>query len=229
MIGIIGAMDIEIDGIVKLMTDISTQSISGATYTKGKIYNKECVVVMCGIGKVNAAVSAQTMILTYKPDLIINCGIGGGTSESTDVGDVVIATSVVQHDMDTTSMGDPLGLIDLPQGTTVYMDCDKNLVDKLKSVCDNIENIKYELGTVATGDQFISGKEKRMWLNKTFNAVACEMEGGSIAQVCMRNQVPFAILRSISDSIYKEEFMDYQTFRVIAANKSIEIISNFLK
>lgn len=221
-------MDIEVDGIIKLMSDIQITTISNTTYTTGKIDNQDCVVAMCGIGKVNSAVCTQTMILTYKPDFIINCGIGGGTSDCTNIGDIVIANSVVQHDMDTTSMGDPLGLINLPQGDRIYMECDKKLVNKIKNICDNLDNIKCEIGVIATGDQFISGKEKRKYLNDTFNAIACEMEGGSIGQVCIRNNVPFAIIRSISDSIYKEDFMDYQTFRVLAANKSIEIISHII-
>ena len=229
MIGIIGAMDIEVDGIVNLMSDIQTEIISNTTYTKGNIYGKECVVAMCGIGKVNAGICTQIMILKYNPDIIINCGIGGGTSSTINVGDVVIASSVVQHDMDTTAVGDPLGLINLPQGDTVYINCDENITKTLKNICDNLDGIHSETGVSATGDQFISGKEKRIWLNDTFNALACEMEGGSIGQVCAKNQTPFAIIRTISDSIDKDSFMDFQTFRIMAADKSIEIISRFIK
>ena len=198
MIGIIGAMDIEVSGIIAKMTDIKTSVISGSTYTSGKIDGRECVVVKCGIGKVNAAVAAQTMILTYRPDIVINTGVGGSTSLNTHIGYVVIAENVIQHDMDTTG--------------------------------EDIGETHYVKGTVATGDQFITGNERRSALNSDFNAMACEMEGGSIGQVCYLNKVPFGIVRAISDSMSEEDdAVEYTVFSKSAAKKSISIIIEFIK
>lgn len=230
MIGIIGAMDIEVSGIISKMSDIKTESISGSTYTSGKIDGKECVVVKCGIGKVNAAVAAQTMILRYKPDVVINTGVGGSTSLNTHIGYVVIAENVIQHDMDTTAIGDKRGMLYLPDGNIDYIPCGKEVVKRLESACKNIGETHYVRGTVATGDQFITGNEKRSALNKDFNAMACEMEGGSIGQVCYLNNVPFGIVRAISDSMSEEDdAVEYSVFSKSAAKKSINIIVEFVK
>ena len=229
MTGIIGAMDIEVKGIIEKMTDIRTETISGTTYTTGKLGTHECVVAKCGIGKVNAAVTAQTMVLKYSPDRIINTGIGGSTSKKTHIGHVVIAKDVVQHDMDTTVIGDKPGELFLPEEKIVYLPCDTELTEKLKAACEVIGEKNYVIGTVATGDQFISGNEKRLLLNERFGAIACEMEGGSIGHVCRINHVPFVILRSISDSMSEEDdAVEYAAFSKLAAQKSIDILTAYL-
>ena len=219
MIGIIGAMDIEVSGIIAKMTDIKTSVISGSTYTSGKIDGRECVVVKCGIGKVNAAVAAQTMILTYRPDIVINTGVGGSTSLNTHIGYVVI-----------TAIGDQRGMLYLPEGNIDYIPCNKEVVEKLEKACEDIGETHYVKGTVATGDQFITGNERRSALNSDFNAMACEMEGGSIGQVCYLNKVPFGIVRAISDSMSEEDdAVEYTVFSKSAAKKSISIIIEFIK
>ncbi len=229
MIGIIGAMDMEVNGLIEIMKDKQAEIISGTTYTKGRIGQQECVVAKCGIGKVNAAVATQTMILRYQPNKIINTGIGGSTSVHTHIGYVVIAENVIQHDMDTTVIGDQPGELFLPQETIAYIPCDASLIQCLQQACDTIGETRYLVGTVATGDQFISGHDNRLRLNEQFGAVACEMEGGSIGQVCRINKVPFAILRSISDSMSEEDdAVEYATFSRAAAQRSIEILTAFL-
>ena len=230
MIGIIGAMDIEVNGIISNMTDRKTEYISGSAYTSGKIDDKECVVVKCGIGKVNAAIVAQTIILKYKPDIIINTGVGGSTSLNTHIGYVVIAENVIQHDMDTTAIGDKRGTVFLPEGNIDYIPCSEKIVERLEKACENIGETHYVRGTVATGDQFITGNERRSGLNQNFNAIACEMEGGSIGQVCYLNKVPFGIVRAISDSMSEEDdAVEYSVFSRSAAKKSIDIIVEFIK
>lgn len=230
MIGIIGAMEIEVSGIIANMTDIKTELISGSAYTSGKIHGKECVVVKCGIGKVNAAVAAQTLILKYKPDIIINTGVGGSTSLNTHIGYVVIAKNVIQHDMDTTAIGDKKGTIFLPEENIDYIPCDTKVVEMLEKACENIGETHYVKGTVATGDQFITGNARRSTLNENFNAIACEMEGGSIGQVCYLNKIPFGIVRAISDSMSEEDdAVEYSIFSKSAAKKSIYIIIEFIR
>lgn len=228
MIGIIGAMDIEVEGLISTMTDKEEKKISGIVFHSGKIGGKDCVVAKCGIGKVNAAVCTQTMILEYKPDCIINTGIGGATSLETTVGDVVIATEVVQHDMDTTALGDTPAMLFLHNGDYDKLPCDKTLSEKIISACKSC-GIEPKLGITATGDRFIAGNDERIKLNKSFGAIACEMEGGSIGQVCFINDVPFTILRSISDSMSDEDdSVEYMTFCKSSAEKSVAVLKKFL-
>lgn len=230
MTGIIGAMDIEVRGIIEKMQSPVTQTISGTDYTSGMIGQHQCVVAKCGIGKVNAALVTQTMILHYHPDRIINTGIGGSTSRSTHVGSVVIADRVIQHDMDTTVIGDKPGELFLPEEKIAYIPCDDALIRELQQACRDIGEEHFVVGTVATGDQFISGNEKRLALHSAFGALACEMEGGSIGQVCRINHVPFGVLRSISDSMSEEDdAVEYASFSRSAAERSIRIVTAFLQ
>lgn len=228
MIGIIGAMDTEVIGYLNAMTDKVTEKISGYSFTCGKLNGTQCVAVMCGIGKVNAAVCAQTMILRYKPDYIINSGIGGGLTEKTDIGDIIIASGVIQHDVDTTAFGDPRGLLDLPSGNEVLLGCSEKLIDESKKACERL-GFAYHVGTVVTGDQFISETEKRATLHNEFNAVACEMEGGSIGQTCRRSDIPFIIIRVVSDNTVKSNHMDYLEFKKQCSEKSIKLVTSLLQ
>ncbi len=230
MIGIIGAMDIEVNGIIEQMTDVRQETVSGNVFTCGKIFGKECVTVRCGIGKVNAAVAAQTMILKYRPAMVINTGVGGSTSLTTHIGHIVIAENVIQHDMDTTALGDKNGTIFFSGGSIDYIPCDKELVARLENACRAAGEENFVVGTVATGDQFIVGNDRRSVLNNQFHAIACEMEGGSIGHVCYLNKVPFAVLRCISDSMSEEDdAVEYSVFSVSAARKSIEILLQFIR
>ncbi len=230
MIGIIAAMKIEMENLVADMENVVTRTIGSIVYHCGRLNGTACVIAQCGVGKVNAAVCTQTMILTYHPEYIINTGVGGSTSRFTHIGDTVIADRVVQHDMDTTALGDAPGLLTLTCGNRVYIDADQTLKQQLAAACNTLENITYTFGTVATGDQFICGNENRTALNEKFGAIACEMEGGAIGQTCFLNGVPFAILRSISDSMNEEDdAVEYSRFSQIAAQKSCDIIKAFTK
>ena len=231
MLGIIGAMDVEVNGIIEKMENPEKRTISNITFTKGTISGTECVVAKCGIGKVNAAVCTQTMILTYKPDRIINTGVGGATSDKTHIGSVVIADKVVQHDFDTTALGDEIGTLFLSDENIKYLPCCEKLCKELENTCSALADIDCTVGTVATGDRFIATTEDRKLLNSRFNAVACEMEGGSIGQVCYINKVPFCILRSISDDNSGDEgaHVEYSVFVQSAAEKAIEIITAYIK
>ena len=230
MIGLIGAMDIEVNGIIERMTVTNTETISGIKFTQGKLGSTECVTAKCGIGKVNAAVCAQTMILKYRPECIINTGIAGSTCKKTHIGYVVIARNVVQHDMDTTIIGDRPGELFLADENIVEIPCSDELIAQLEAACDSIGEKNHVTGTIATGDQFIGGNERRTALNERFGAIACEMEGGSIGQVCRINKLPFAVLRCISDSMSSDDDeMEYSAFSRLAADKTIEIITELTK
>ena len=224
LIGIIGAMDIEVDALIASMTDTEERVISSVRYVKGKLLDKNVVIAKCGIGKVFAAICAQTMILEYKPDVIINTGVAGSLEKGLNVLDVAVAKSVVQHDMDTSAIGDPKGLI---SGiNVVYIDTCKKVSDTLKSASLSAKcNVKE--GIVASGDKFMADPQEKAGINREFKAIACEMEGASIGQVCYVNKVPFGILRTISDGDGAE--MDYMTFAPKAAMQATEIVKQFIK
>ena len=211
MIGIIAAMDVEMKSLRSFMTDTKTETVSGITFVSGTLEGKLVVTAVCGIGKVFAAMCAQTMILRYQPECIVNTGVAG---------------AVVQHDMDTSALGDPLGLI---SGVNkVQLPADSDLCGQL-SACATVLGIRTETGVIASGDQFISSAERKDAIVKTFGAIACEMEGAAIGQVCYVNRVPFCVLRAISDSADGSSHMDYPTFVGMAAEQSVKLLRTFLK
>ena len=229
MLGFICALGIEVEGIVKMMDNKEEKTIAKITYYKGRILDKEVVCCECGVGKVNAAMSAQIMIDTYHPDVIINSGIAGSLSGDIRIGDIVISDDCVQHDMDGTAAGDPLGQVQFNDELRTYFPADKATADKLCAACQTIDGISVFRGRIASGDVFITARERRRRIADHFNALACEMEGAAVAVVCYRNDVPFAILRSISDDFDDNEFMDFMQFREVAAERSIQAIGEFIK
>lgn len=225
--GIIGAMEIEVAEIKDSMEDISQEEISGVIYYKGKIHGKDVIVAKCGVGKVHAAVCTQTMILKYSPNVIINTGVAGSLNPKLDIADLVISDFVVEHDMDTSALGDPIGLISgidiikIPSAVQV--------VEKIKNAAEHIENTNVFIGTIATGDQFICNMEQKNHIVDNFDALCAEMEGAAIGHVCYLNKVDFCIVRAISDKADGTAHMDFPSFVKIAAKKSTELIHNYLK
>lgn len=226
MLGIIGAMDIEVNEIKSKLTECTIQTIGNVEYHKGKLLELQVVIAKCGPGKVNAAMCAQTMILEYHVDSIINTGVGGGISEGINCTDVVIANQVVQHDIDTTCVGDPIGLI---SGiNTVYIQCSNDIVCKLVKIASDMNEFKTFVGTIATGDQFLNSVENANRIHMTFGAIATDMEGGAIGQVCYINRIPFCVIRSISDKGDCESGIDYAKFIEISANNSIKLLEAYI-
>lgn len=225
-IGIIGAMDIEVAGLIESMENIRKEDISSTIYYEGTLQGKNVVVSKCGVGKVHAAVCAQTMILKYKPDVIINTGVAGSLTPKLDIADLVISDNVVQHDMDTSGMGDPVGLI---SGVNlINIPCPKDLVEQIEKSAKTIEGTNVIVGTIASGDQFICNQDKRDYIVKHFDALCAEMEGAAIGHVCYLNNVDFCIVRAISDKADGSAHMDFPTFAKIAAKKSTQLINTFL-
>ena len=222
-IGIIGAMQMEVDALQAAMTASTSETVSGITFVSGNIGNHNVVAAVCGIGKVFAAMCAQTMILKYAPDAIINIGVAGTVTKGLNVLDIAIADNVCQHDMDTSPLGDPVGLI---SGINqIFFPADENLAAAIGAAAEKL-GCRHITGTIASGDQFIHLPEKKDWIRDTFHAIAAEMEGGSIGHVCTVNKVPFAILRTISDG--DGGSMDYATFAPKAAIQSINVIMETL-
>ncbi|GIM29326.1 5'-methylthioadenosine/S-adenosylhomocysteine nucleosidase [Clostridium polyendosporum] len=227
IIGIIGAMSEELEILLKDMNLKKSETKANMTFHEGNLWGKDVVAVVCGIGKVNAAICTQILISEYNVDNIINVGVAGGIGKDIYPGDVVIADSLVQHDVDTTVFGDKYGQI--PRLDTFDFKCDSKLIEVAQQACKELSEIKSFTGRIVTGDQFIASIEKIQWLASEFEAFACEMEGGSIAHVCYLNQVPFVVIRSISDNANNGAHMDFQKFIPIGVKNSTTILKTMIE
>jgi len=226
MIGIICAMKIEADAIRETLTSPVCETVSGIEFTRGVLHGKEVVMAVSGVGKVFAAICTEVMILRYAPSLVLNSGVGGTLTPALSIGDIAVATSLVQHDMDTSAVGDPVGLV---SGINkIYFEADKDAVARLCAAADKV-GARTLCGTIASGDQFVHTTERRVWIVSTFNASAVEMEAAAIAQVCFVNKIPFAAIRVISDEASGDVKIDYMTFVKAAAATSSDIALRWLR
>lgn len=223
MIGIIAAMDIEAEKILAdcIITDM--RIVSGITFRVGTFCGKEIVVAVSGIGKVAAAVCTEAMILTFSPRLIINCGVGGALAKDLHCGDVVIASSAIQHDMDTSALGDPKGMI---SGINIIdIPC---FVPKIGEIADGEGNIiNISIRKIASGDKFIADRQEKIYIRELFSADVCEMEGAAIAHACFLSGIPCAIVRSISDSL-EGDGVEYEIFKHRSAISSYNTVRSIV-
>ncbi len=226
MVGIIVAMPLEAAGLKSIMTSKESKMISSMEFVKGKLHGIDCVLVICGPGKVNAAICTQTMILEYSPEFIINTGVAGGIGADIHIGDIVVARDVVQHDMDTTGLGDPKGFISGIQVVKI------NCCEKISQVIYTILKEQHfgnniHIGTIATGDQFIGSREKKEMIYNDFNALVCDMECGSIGQVCYMNNVDFVSIKAISDNANESAELNFIEFAAEVAKSYVNLIDTF--
>lgn len=225
-IGIIGAMRCEVDSLKGMLENIKLEDVSGIEYAIGTLLGHEVIVAMCGVGKVFAALCAQTMILKYNPDIIINTGVAGGLSKTLAIGDIAVSTAVVQHDMDTSPIGDPKGLI---SGINIIeIPADKGLCDLVLKSAKEL-SMRAEAGIIASGDQFVATNERKEYIVDTFGAISCEMEGAAIGQVCYVNNKPFVVIRAISDGGDDEAGMSFDKFMLLAAENSVKLLIKVLE
>lgn len=225
-IGIIGAMEPEVFGLLEKLDGAACETVSGISFYTGTLLGKRVAIAKCGIGKVFAAVCAEVMILKYSPSLIVNTGVGGALSGGLTTGDIVIARDLVQHDMDTSAIGDPKGLV---SGINkIYFEADMRASDILLSSARAL-GLRATVGRIASGDKFIASAEDKSRIVSDFGADVCEMEGCAVAQTAFINGTPFAVVRAISDSADGEATMDYPTFLPIAAKNSTELTLALVK
>ena len=230
-IGIIGALQAETNELISKMQEKSVKTIAGREFHEGELWNKPVVIVTCGIGKVNAAICTQILIDNFSVNRIIHTGVAGGLEKTLEPGDLVIATSFIQHDMDTTKFGDKLGQV--PNMDTFDFPCDSELQKKAiiavkTAISKTGSNWKSLTGLIASGDQFIAEKEKSLFIRDTFNAVACEMEGAAVAQTCYLNKIPLVVLRAISDNASTGAVEDYSAFLKKAVARTISVMQELL-
>ncbi len=225
-IGIIGAMQCETATLCSMLESDTCEKISGVEYHSGKMLGHDVVIATCGIGKVFAAICAQTMILKYSPDIIINTGVAGTLTSELSVCDVALSRSVVQHDMDTSAIGDPVGLI---SGINIInIPASDELCEKAQRAAAAI-GLNALSGIIASGDVFVAEEGRKSFIRNTFSAISCEMEGASIGHVCYVNSVPFVVIRSISDGGDEGAAMSYDKFVTIAAENSVKLLCEMLK
>jgi adenosylhomocysteine nucleosidase len=226
MIGIIGAMEVEVNAIIDMLENKKEKVIGPITFTLGTINGKDVVVAKCGIGKVFAAMCAESMIQNFELEYLLNVGVGGSLSKNLNVASIAISKSCVQHDMDTSPLGDPVGMI---SGINIIeIPASKAVIWKVEEAVKSL-GIDYEIGVIASGDQFVNSSEKKDYISKTFNAIACEMEGAAIAQVAYVNKVPFCVIRAISDSADGSSHTEFFEFLKIAVDNSKHVIAKLIQ
>ncbi|MGN0318755.1 MAG: 5'-methylthioadenosine/adenosylhomocysteine nucleosidase [Lachnospira sp.] len=227
MIGIIGAMDEEVEQIFASMDIEKEETKAQMTFKAGKLSGKEVVVVRSGIGKVNAGVCTQILVDDFGVDYVINTGIAGSLNAVIDIGDIVISKDVLHHDMDATGFGYNPGQI--PRMEVFSFEADDKLISLAKEACTSvIPEVGTHVGRIVSGDQFISDKEVKSRITEQFNGLCTEMEGAAIAQTAYLNNVPFVIIRAISDKADDSATMDYSTFEKQAIANSVKLISELV-
>lgn len=226
--GIIGAMDPEVQALKDAMTKKETKVYAEMEFVSGTIGTQDVVVVKCGMGKVNAGMCAFTLIHLFHVTKIINTGVAGSLNNDLNIGDIVVSKEALQHDFDVSPIGFQRG--EIPYTGKVLFPADETLMNLvLKIAKEVVPEIQAIPGRICSGDQFIASRTQKQQILDTFGGDCCEMEGAAIAQVCYLNQIPFVIIRAISDKADDSEEVSFETFAASAAQHSIQIIMHLLQ
>ncbi len=219
-IGIITAEDEEFEAVKNIMKKHEEIIIHGLKILIGEFNNKNYVLTKSGVGKVNAARTAQILIDKFDTEYIINVGSAGALDDKLNIGDIVIGSKLVQHDFDVTAFGREKGYI---SGVGKFFESDLEIIKKAKGI--KINDINIVVGTIASGDIFCTDVKMKEKIRKEFNADCVEMEGAAIAQVCFLNKVPFIIIRSISDIPNNNNQINFKNYIKMASKNCAEFIS----
>lgn len=228
MIGIIGAMKEEVASFIAEIKEVKKEKRANSWFYKGVLFDKEVVVVQCGVGKVNAAIATQIMIDYYSPEKILFTGLAGSGEKKVAIGDFVLATALVQHDFDLTHFGRERGMV---PAVGKFFKTDSDFLADLEKAFSLTKEANPQLGNlhkgiIASGDCFVADKRLMESITSEMNAIAVEMEGAAVAQVCFLNEVPYAILRLISDNADEKATVDFQAILDKASLSEIKIIKN---
>lgn len=226
IIGIIGAMDEEVTLLLENMTDKQESTIANCLFVQGKLFDKNIVLLKSGIGKVNAAMATTIMHERFSPSYVINTGSAGGFAEQLEVGDVIISSQVVHHDVDATAFDYAYGQV---PGMPAMYPADTRLITKATNAVKELK-INFAEGVIATGDSFMEDPVRVAFINKKFpTMIAAEMEAAAIAQVCYQYDKPFVVIRALSDIAGKHSSVSFDTFLDEAAKNAAEIIMTMIK
>ncbi|NCB93214.1 MAG: 5'-methylthioadenosine/adenosylhomocysteine nucleosidase [Clostridia bacterium] len=228
IIGIIGAMEIEVEALKAKLEDMVVTKKASMEFCQGTIGEKKIVVVRSGIGKVNAAVCTQILVDEFHVEAVINTGIAGSLKNEINIGDIVVSTDALQHDMDARKFGYPKGQI--PQMEVFSFIADETLRKTAVEACKKVNpDISVFEGRVVSGDQFVADAEVKDDLIREFDGFCTEMEGAAIAQAAYLNDIPFVVLRAISDKADNSATMDYPTFEKKAAEHCVRLTEEMIK
>ena len=226
-IGIIGAMELEVEELKSQMQTKQVVEKAGMKFFEGTLNGKDVVIVQCGIGKVNAGICTQILADKFDVDAVINTGVAGSLRAEINIGDIVVSTDACEHDMDVRPLGYELGII--PQMKTSFFPADEKLVKTACEVCKEVNpDISVYEGRVVSGDQFISDNQVKENLIKTFQGSCAEMEGAAIAHAAYLNEIPYVVIRAISDKADGSAQMDYPEFERAAAKHSAKLVETLL-
>lgn len=226
-LGIIGAMDVEVAILKERMTDLTVEKLGKLEFFVGKLGGTDVVVVCCGVGKVHAAMCAQTLCDRYGVSHIVNTGVAGSLDPSLDIGDVVVSRDAMYHDFDCHVVGYPVGQV--PGQDVTAFPADEKLVELAFAFSEALKPGHTRIGRIATGDQFVCSDDQKKQIAEITQAKCTEMEGAAIAQTAYSNGVPFVILRAISDKADHSAQMDYPAFEKIAAEHCAAVTEGFAK
>ncbi|MFA5233359.1 MAG: 5'-methylthioadenosine/adenosylhomocysteine nucleosidase [Sulfurimonas sp.] len=224
-IAIMGAMPEEIAPILEKIGSYKTTDYAGNRYYEASYKGIELVIAYSKIGKVFSTLTATTMIEHFGAEKLLFSGVAGAISPTLKVGDLIVATKLTQHDLDITAFGHPFGYV--PEGA-VFVEADKQMIEISKDVAKSMGKSVRE-GIIATGDQFVANEERKNWIGSTFGADALEMEGGSVAVVCNALNVPFFILRAISDAADMDASFSFDEFLQTSAKESAEFVMKMVE
>ena len=226
-IGIIGAMELEVEELKTKMEVKQVVEKAAMKFYEGSLNGKEVVIVQCGIGKVNAGICTQILVDQFAIDAVINTGVAGSLCAEINIGDIVVSTDACEHDMDVTALGYDKGVI--PQMKISFFPADRKLVETAMEVCREVNpDISVYEGRVVSGDQFISDNAVKDMLISTFHGSCAEMEGAAIAHAAYLNNLPYVVIRAISDKADGSAQMDYPEFERAAAKHSAKLVENLV-
>ena len=226
-IGIIGAMEEEVNIIKGKLEEVKVRQIAGMDFHEGCLKGKPVVVVHSGIGKVNGAICTQILVDVYQINGVINTGVAGSLRNEIDIADIVLSTDALQHDMDATGFGYEVGVI--PRMKESVFPADPELIKLAEEICrTQISGIGVHIGRIVSGDQFISDQSKKDWLVSTFEGYCTEMEGAAIAQAAYLNRIPFLIIRAISDKADHSAEMSYSEFEALAIQSTVKLLTELI-
>ena len=220
-LGIIGAMSMEVETLVSSMENAAPKTIAGSLFYEGTLEGLPCVVVQCGVGKVNAALCAQILCTAYGVTHLVNTGIAGSLCADLDIADLLVSRDAMYHDFDCVHFGYPYGKV--PGMDTVAFPADETLMAYAFQAAETVNPGHTKIGRVASGDQFVADTEKKAFIIEKTQALCTEMEGAAIAQTACRNGVPFVILRAISDKADDSAEMDYPSFETLSAHRCAQV------
>lgn len=227
-IGIIGAMDEEVSRLKEKMHVKKVEKKAGMEFFDGELAGKEVVIVRSGIGKVNAGICTQILVDDFQVEAVINTGVAGSLKNEINIGDIVLSSDSLQHDMDATGFGYEPGII--PRMEQSVFVADAQLIELAKQVNEQVNpEIHTFVGRVVSGDQFISDKQKKDYLVEQFAGYCTEMEGAAIAQACYVNEIPYLVIRAISDKADNSATMDYGEFEAKAIEHTVKLLTGMME